>query len=88
MEAMTVRSKKFGLVKLIKLVEQFAELVNAFDSQVAQRTALETLLIRISQVDAEVSLDTVMEKLILLGRGGIAAGGGAGKTAAEPPNPH
>jgi len=85
MEAMALRSKKFGLVKLIKLVEQFAELVNAFDSQIAQRTALETLLIRISQVDAEVSLDTVMEKLILLGKGGVGA---ARKAAAEPPNPH
>lgn len=89
MEAMALRAKKFGLVKLIKLVEQFADLVNAFDSQIAQRTALETLLIRISQVDAEISLDTVMEKLILLGKGGVGAGGSpAKKAAAEPPNPH
>lgn len=87
MEAMQLRAKKFSLVKLIKLVEQFAELVNAFDSQIAQRTALETLLIRISQVDAEVSLDTVMEKLILLGKGGIASGGGTAAAAPAPPNP-
>lgn len=84
MEAMKVRAGKFGLVKLIKMVEQFAELVNAFDSQVAQRTALETLFIRLSQVDVEVSLDTVMEKLILLGKGGVGAGTGA---APSPPNP-
>ncbi len=83
-EAMNTRAKKFTVVKLIKLVEQFAELVNGFDSQIAQRTALETLLIRVSRVDAEISLDTVMEKLLLLGKGGIAA---AGDEAAPPPNP-
>ena len=72
-QEMKKRSSKFSVLKLIKLVEQFAELVNAFDSQIAQRTALESLLIRLTRVDVEVSLDTVMEKLILLGKGGIAS---------------
>lgn len=89
LEAMSTRASKFSVVKLIKLVEQFAELVNAFDSQIAQRTALETLLIRISQVDAEISLDTVMEKLILLGKGGIGANqnAAAATPTSPPPNP-
>ncbi|MCK5863358.1 MAG: hypothetical protein KAH38_12790, partial [Candidatus Hydrogenedentes bacterium] len=68
--------------------EQFAQLVNTFDSQIAQRTALETLLIRISQVDVEISLDTVMEKLILLGKGGIGARGDTASAVSTPPNPH
>lgn len=69
---MEARAGRFTLVKLIRLVEQFAELTKGFDSQLAQRTALEALLIRLSKVDVEVSLDTVMEKLLMLGAGGIA----------------
>ncbi len=84
-KAMTERADRFPKIKLVRLVEQFADVVNAFDSQIAQRTALEALLIRISKVDVEVSLDTVMEKLLLLGAGGIAAD--AAESPAKPPNP-
>lgn len=82
------RAARFPMVKLLNIVEQFAALTNGFDSQIAQRTALEALLIRLSRVDTDVSLDTVMEKLLLLGAGGVVpavaappAEGGA------PPNP-
>ncbi len=87
MEEMKKRSKRFSLIKLIKLVEQFADLVNGFDSQVAQRTALETLLIRLTRVDVEVSLDTVMEKLLLLGKGGIVSNVSTTGGSLSPPNP-
>ena len=72
--AMNQRAARVSLTNLIRLVEQFAELVNSFDSQLAQRIALEAMLIRISKVGVEVSVDTIMEKLIALGQGGIGAG--------------
>ena len=87
MQEMQKRATQFTVVKLIRLVEQFSELVNGFDSQIAQRTALETLLIQLTRVDVEVSLDTVMEKLMLLGKGGIASNAGGLPGSASPPNP-
>jgi DNA polymerase-3 subunit gamma/tau len=90
--ALQERAGKFTLTELIRLVEQFAELSKDFDSQLAQRIALEALLIRISKVAVEVSVDTVLEKLVQLGAGG--ASGSAPerppanpKPAARPPNP-
>lgn len=65
---MRKRAGKFTPLKLIRIVEQFSDLVRTFDSQIAQRTALEALLIRMSRVDVEISLDTVIEKLLLLGK--------------------
>ena len=72
--AMNQRAARVSLTNLIRLVEQFAELVNSFDSQLAQRIALEAMLIRISKVGVEVSIDSIMEKLIALGQGGIGLG--------------
>ncbi len=72
--AMNQRAARVSLTNLIRLVEQFAELVNSFDSQLAQRIALEAMLIRIYKVGVEVSIDTIMEKLIALGQGGIGSG--------------
>lgn len=72
--AMNQRAARVSLTNLIRLVEQFAELVNSFDSQLAQRIALEAMLIRISKVGVEVSVDTIMEKLIALGQGGLGSG--------------
>lgn len=69
---MQARSEKFSLTELIRIVEQFAELTKDFDSQLAQRIALESLLIRMSKVAIEVSVDTVLEKLLQLGQGGVA----------------
>ncbi|MDQ1257500.1 MAG: polymerase subunit gamma/tau [Candidatus Hydrogenedentes bacterium] len=71
------RAKQFSLTQIIRLVEQFAELMKGFDSQLAQRIALEALLIRISKVGIEFSVDTVLEKLAALGQGGITANAGA-----------
>ncbi len=75
--ALEQRAKRFTLTHLIRLVEQIAELSKGFDSQLAQRTALEALLIRISKVGVELSVDTVLEKLVQLGQGGVA----------QPPSP-
>lgn len=70
-EAMQERAERFSLTRLIQLIEQFAELSKNFDSQLAQRIALEALLIRSSKIAVEMSIDTVLEKLALLGAGGI-----------------
>ena len=72
--AMNQRAARISLTNLIRLVEQFADLVNSFDSQLAQRIALEAMLIRISKVGVEVSIDSIMEKLMALGQGGIGSG--------------
>ncbi len=64
-------SARYPLTHLVRLVEQFAELSSGFDSQLAQRIALEALLIRVAKISTEVSIDSVMEKLIALGAGGI-----------------
>ncbi|MDZ4861382.1 MAG: DNA polymerase III subunit gamma/tau, partial [Candidatus Hydrogenedentes bacterium] len=48
--AMQAVAAQFTLTNLIRLVEQFAELAKDFDSQLAQRIALEALLIRLSKV--------------------------------------
>ncbi|HRI87624.1 MAG TPA: DNA polymerase III subunit gamma/tau [Candidatus Hydrogenedentes bacterium] len=64
-------AESFSLTQLIKLVEQFAELAKDFDSQLAQRIALESLLIRLSKISVDVSIDSVLEKLSALGSGGM-----------------
>ena len=87
MEALAIRAKKFPVVKLIRLIESFSDLCNNFDSQLAQRTALEAMLIRSTKVDVDISLDSVMEKLIHLGAGGIlpASAASAPAAPASPP---
>jgi DNA polymerase III gamma/tau subunit len=65
-EELRARAARFSLTELIRLVEQFAELLHGFDSQLAQRTALEALLIRISRQAVDVSVDTVLEKIAAL----------------------
>jgi len=79
--ALKAHAERFRLTDLIRLIEQFAELTKGFDSQLAQRIALETLLIRISKVAVEISVDTVVEKLVQLGAGGIT------QPAPPPPTP-
>jgi len=64
------RAGRFGAVRLMRIVEQLAGLAGNYDSLLAQRTALEAMLIRISRGVEEVSLDTVLEKLVLLSEGG------------------
>ena len=70
--AMQERAKRFTLMQLIRMVEQFAELTKGFDSQLAQRVALEALLIRISKRAVEISVDTVIEKIMQLSEGSTA----------------
>lgn len=73
----------FTLTDLIRLVEQLAELGESFESQLAQRTALEAFLIRISKQTVEVSVDSVLEKLLrLAGPNPDATGAGGGRTEA------
>jgi hypothetical protein len=63
-------ARRHTLTGLIRLVEQFADLTKGFDSQIAQRIAIETLLIRISRRAVEMSVDTVIEKIMQLSEGG------------------
>ena len=84
------RAQRFTFTQLIKLVEQFAELTKGFDSQIAQRVALETLLIRVSRIGVDLSVDTILEKLLLLEQHQGAAmstlpPASAGAAAASPP---
>ncbi len=84
---MQERAKLFSLTQLIRLVEQFAELTKDFDSQLAQRIALESLLIRLSKVSVEMSLDAVLEKLALLGAGGLSQASYTPPSNPPPANP-
>ncbi|MCX5770020.1 MAG: DNA polymerase III subunit gamma/tau [Candidatus Hydrogenedentes bacterium] len=86
---MQSQAERFTLTNLIRLVEQFAELTKGFDSQLAQRIALEALLIRISKRTIETSIDSLIEKLMALSEEGVpsmppAAGAGPGAQLAEP----
>ncbi len=65
-EALQENAKHFTLIQIIRLVEQFAELTSGFDSQLAQRIALECLLIRLSKVEVSISVDSVLQKLVSL----------------------
>ena len=79
---MRQRAERFKLTDLIRIIEQFSELSRDFHAQLGQRILLEATLIRLSKVAVEVSLDTVMEKLIALGAGGILP-----STSSVLPNP-
>ncbi|NJL73445.1 MAG: hypothetical protein HC888_18925, partial [Candidatus Competibacteraceae bacterium] len=70
-----VRAQRFSVAQLIRLVEQFAELTSGFDSQLAQRIALEALLIKVSKVSTEASIDAILEKLMLLEQQGLPMAG-------------
>ena len=80
--AIEERTARYSLIHLIRTVEQFAELTSGFDSQLAQRIALETLLIKLSKVGTEVSVDAVLEKLLALEERGLPAAG-----TQKPPDP-
>jgi len=82
---MRARAGKFTLMQLVRLVEQFAELATSFDSQLAQRTALEAMLIRVAKRGVDVSVEGVLEKLALLRAGGATAPGPQNAAPAAPP---
>jgi len=67
--ALQARAARYTLTQLIRIVEQFAELNKDFDSQLAQRIALESLLIRLSRVGTDVSVETILDKLLTLSEG-------------------
>lgn len=79
---LTALADRFALTNLIRLVEQFAQLAGGFDSALAQRIALEAFLIRVSKIGVEMSVDTVLEKLLTLG--GPPSGAAQGR-APDPP---
>ena len=83
---MQAHADRFTLTNLIRLVEQFAELTKGFDSQLVQRTALEALLIRISKRAVEISVDTVLEKLMQL-RGGAPTQAAPSRATAQKKTP-
>ncbi|HNT89115.1 MAG TPA: DNA polymerase III subunit gamma/tau, partial [Candidatus Hydrogenedentes bacterium] len=86
-KALSAQAQRFLLTRLLQLVEQFAQLTSGFDSQLAQRIALEALLIRISKVGVEISVDTVLEKLLLLGAGAAPPRDGPNPPEAGAPSP-
>ncbi|NIA14701.1 MAG: DNA polymerase III subunit gamma/tau, partial [Nitrospiraceae bacterium] len=67
------RCARLTLTNIIRLVERFAELTKGFDSQIAQRIALEALLISVSKRSVAVNVDTVIEKLLQLSGGAPVA---------------
>lgn len=60
------QSEKFTTLQLIRLVEQLAELNQNFTSQLSHRTALEAFFIKNCKVGAELSVESILEKLIQL----------------------
>ena len=82
---MEERARRYTLTGLIRLVEQFAELTKGFDSQIAQRIAIETLLIRISRRTVEMSVDTIIEKIMQLTEGGVQLPAAAPRAPREMP---
>ncbi len=71
LQEVRTHAARYTLTQLIRLVEQFAELTSGFDSQLAQRIALETLLIRLAKIGVEISVDTVLDKLLQLEANGL-----------------
>ena len=63
-------AKRFSLTEIIRFVEAFAALSRDFDSQLAQRIALEALLIRSAKLTVEVSVSSIIEQLMNMKEGG------------------
>lgn len=78
------RANHYSLTQLIRFVEQFAELNKDFDSQLAQRIALEAMLIKLSKIGVDLSVDTVLDKLLQLAEGGLPPGIDATPTGTTP----
>lgn len=81
------RAHHYSLTQLIRFVEQFADLNKDFDSQLAQRIALEAMLIKLSKIGVDFSIDTVLDKLLQLAEGGLPPGIDATTLPAAPPTP-
>ncbi|MCX8063644.1 MAG: DNA polymerase III subunit gamma/tau [Candidatus Hydrogenedentes bacterium] len=59
-------SEGFTTVQLIRLIEQLALISQNFNSQISQRTVLESFFVRYCKVGVEISLEQLFEKLIRL----------------------
>jgi len=68
-------------------VEQFADLNKDFDSQLAQRIALEAMLIKLSKIGMDFSIDTILDKLLQIAEGGLPPGLDSVATPATPKPP-
>jgi DNA polymerase III gamma/tau subunit len=75
-----LRAQHYTLTQLIRFVEQFAELNKDFDSQLAQRIALEALLIRLLE-DGHRGLDRDRARQVAAD---VAEGGGAAPSGCAP----
>lgn len=65
-ERLKAQSEKFSIVQLIKLVEQLAELNQHFTSQLSHRTALEAFFVKNCKIGAELSIETILDKILQL----------------------
>jgi len=60
------QAENFTIIQLMKFVEQLAELNQNFTSQLSHRTALEAFFIKNCKVGTELSIESILEKLIQL----------------------
>ncbi|HOV31832.1 MAG TPA: DNA polymerase III subunit gamma/tau [Candidatus Hydrogenedens sp.] len=65
-ERLKEQSEKFSIVQLIRLVEQLAELNQHFTLQLSHRTALEAFFVKNCKVGAELSIETILDKILQL----------------------
>ncbi len=64
MKRLREQSEKFSILQLMRFVEQLAELNQNFTSQLSHRTALEAFFIKNCKVGVELSIETVLDKLL------------------------
>lgn len=60
------QSERFTTLQLMRLVEQLAELNQDFTSQLSHRTALEAFFIKNCKVGTELSIESILDKLLQL----------------------
>jgi len=65
-ERLKAQSEKFSIIQLIRLVEQLAELNQHFTLQLSHRTALEAFFVKNCKVGVELSVETILEKILQL----------------------
>lgn len=59
-------SEGFTTVQLIRLVEQLASISQIFTSQISHRTVLEAFFVKYCKIGHEISIESILEKLITL----------------------
>ncbi|HOK10295.1 MAG TPA: DNA polymerase III subunit gamma/tau [Candidatus Hydrogenedens sp.] len=58
------QSERFSIIQLIRFVEQLANLNQTFTSQLSHRTALEAFFVKNCKVGSDLSIESILEKLI------------------------